>query len=78
MKVAIITGGTMEFDLDAITDQLEIVADWRDDLRARINRAVLVFLYDDVDADLDALAAEVASFRRVCACLAWRDKDWAS
>jgi hypothetical protein len=51
------------------------LAAWRDDLRARIARAQLIYELHDTEFDFGELADEVAAFRRVCACLAWRDGD---
>jgi hypothetical protein len=53
-------------------EQLAVIADWKDYLHLRIAITELVFLYEDADVDLDALKAEVALFKKVCARLAWR------
>jgi hypothetical protein len=59
--------------LDERTEQLEIIADWRDDLTIRIRRARLAFELVGLDvAEQDRLIAEVEEFRRTCRCLAWR------
>lgn len=53
-------------------DTLEDVADWKDDLRARIAQRELIFELVDFDAPFDDLAAEVEAFKRVCRALKWR------
>jgi hypothetical protein len=55
-------------DLDA----LEAIADWRDDLFARIRRAQLRFELIGLDGEeIDALAAEATAFKRCCRGLTW-------
>lgn len=50
---------------------LAVIADWRDDLLSRIRRADLRFEFIGLDADeLEALAAEAATFKQVCVALA--------
>jgi hypothetical protein len=50
---------------------LEAIADWRDDLRSRIRRAHLRFEFIGLDAqEQEALAVEVAAFKRVSTALA--------
>jgi hypothetical protein len=61
--------------LDAVTDQLAAVADWKARLRQDIARAQLVFELVDIDTDTAGLEAEVALFTRVCTCLAWRGRS---
>ena len=47
-------------------DTLEIVADWREDLTARIRRARLCQEFDGVDPEaIMALSAETESFKRL-------------
>jgi hypothetical protein len=51
-------------------ETLELVADWKDDLRARLARAMLV--YETIGAgreDVIALGAEVQAFTGVCQAL---------
>ena len=51
---------------------LETVADWQDDLNARINRAQLRFELIGFDIDEQrALYAEGQAFKRVCRALAY-------
>ena len=68
--------GTVYLDaldrLNAAKDTLEVIAEWRVDLTARIRRAQLIFLFHDCETDIQPLIEEVAAFKRVCACLAWR------
>jgi hypothetical protein len=59
------------FDIDATTDILSVIANQRDDLRRRL-RFELVGLDD---GELDQLVDQIAEFRRVCACLAWRGEE---
>jgi hypothetical protein len=49
----------------------QVLAAWRQRLRDEIARAQLVFELADTDVDIEGLEAEVALFKRVCACLAW-------
>ena len=57
-------------DLDRLTDDLEIVADWRDELRCRIRRAQFRFEYVGLAIEeQDSLAAEVEAFKQVCRAL---------
>ena len=57
--------------LNAVTDDLACMADWRDDLAARLWRAQVCFEYVALDADeLDHLAEEVHAFHAVCFALA--------
>jgi len=54
-------------------EQLEFVADWKDELTAKIRRAQLSFELVGLHPDeVELLAAEVAAFKKVCCCLAWR------
>jgi hypothetical protein len=59
-------------DLDATTEQLSFVADWKADLQRRIHRAQLIFMLLDVDHDFGSLAEEVQQFKRICRALSWR------
>ena len=50
--------------------ELEIVADWREDLHARIARARLRQEYGSIHPDdIIALGAETEDFKRVCCAL---------
>ena len=51
---------------------LELIADWRDELTARIARETLIFEFADCTRgeEFDALEAEVALFNRVCLAIA--------
>ena len=54
-------------DVDRLTDDLEVIADWQDDLRSRIARATLRFELIGLDpAEQQKLEAEVQEFKRVC------------
>jgi hypothetical protein len=54
-------------DVDRLTDDLEAIADWRDDLRSRIARATLRFDLIGLDSsEQQELEAEVQEFKRVC------------
>ncbi len=53
-------------------ERLSLIADWQDDLRMKIARAEMIFQLHDCEFDFQPLADEVAAFKRVCACLAWR------
>jgi hypothetical protein len=61
------------FDIDAHVEQLEIIADWREDLTRRARRAPLCFELIGLDADEDErLKAEVSDFVCCCRALMWR------
>ena len=54
-------------DVDRLTDDLEAIADWQDDLRSRIARATLRFDLIGLDPnEQEELEAEVQEFKRVC------------
>jgi hypothetical protein len=56
---------------DQLVADLAVIADWRDDLLSRIQRADLRFEFIGLDAgELEALAAETATFTQVCIALA--------
>jgi len=56
--------------LNRLTDDLEAIADWRDDLHSRIIRASLRFELVGLDEEeQDALAREVSAFAQVCRCM---------
>jgi hypothetical protein len=56
-------------------DQLELIADWKDDLRSRIDRARLRFELIGLGPDeQEQLEDEVQQFKRVCAYIAWSMK----
>jgi hypothetical protein len=52
---------------------LEVIADWGDELEGKVRRAAFIFELVDVDAvDVDALTNEIATFKAVCRALAAR------
>jgi hypothetical protein len=54
-------------DVDRLTDDLEAIADWQDDLRSRIARATLRSELVGLDpSEQEELEAEVQEFKRVC------------
>jgi hypothetical protein len=54
-------------DVDRLTDDLKVIADWQDDLRSRIARAMLRFDLIGLDpSEQEELEAEVQEFKRVC------------
>jgi hypothetical protein len=54
-------------DVDRLTDDLKAIADWQDDLRSRIARAMLRFDLIGLDhSEQEELEAEVQEFKRVC------------
>ena len=56
--------------LENLTDDLEVIADWRDELRTKIQRAHLRFEFIGLDAEeQDQLNAEVEQYLEVCRCL---------
>jgi hypothetical protein len=56
--------------LQSIIEDLETIADWRDDLGSKVRRASLRFEFCGLDADEQGqLAAEVKTFNDVCRCL---------
>jgi len=58
--------------LDERAEQLRVIADWRDELTARIRRARLAFELVGLDpAEQDRLVAEAEEFGRVCRSLVW-------
>jgi hypothetical protein len=58
--------------LDRRTEALEVIANWRDELRERIARAKLRFELVGLDnEEQQALVAEICDFKRICRCLAW-------
>ena len=59
------------FDIKGVTETLNIIADKRDELRGRIRYAQLCFELNDAEIDTGQLAADVAEFKRLCACLSW-------
>jgi len=57
-------------DLRRLTRDLETIADWLDDLRARIDRAHLRFQVVGLEREeQEELEAEVLKFKQVCAAL---------
>ena len=57
--------------IEQLLADLAVIADWRNDLLSRIQRAHLRFEFIGLDADeQEALAAEVATFKQVCLALA--------
>jgi hypothetical protein len=56
--------------LERLTDDLEAIADWRDDLARRLRCAHLRFEFISLDpGEQEQLEAEVAAFRQVCRAL---------
>ena len=54
-------------EVDRLTDDLEAIADWQDDLRSRIARAMLRFDLIGLDPnEQEELEAEVQEFKSVC------------
>ena len=55
-------------DVDRLTDDLDAIADWQDDLRSRIARATAPLRADriSIHAEQEELEAEVQEFKRVC------------
>ena len=64
--------GSLHGDLEQHICHLEVIAEWRDDLLARIAREILIFEFGDCTRreEFDALEAEVALFNRVCLAIA--------
>lgn len=59
-------------DVDRLTDDLEAIADWQDDLRSTIARALTRFeLVGLSDAEWDTLIAEVEEFKRLCRAISF-------
>jgi hypothetical protein len=68
--VKLIDATAIAHDIDATTDTLETIADWKDNLRARIARARLRFELVRLDEDKqDELVNEVEQFKNVCRAL---------
>jgi hypothetical protein len=58
---------------EQLVADLEIIADWCDELKGKVRRAAFIFELVDVDAvDVDALTNEIATFKAVCYALAAR------
>jgi len=59
-------------DFEQRVHDLEVIADWRDELTARIARERLIYEFADCTKReaFDALEAEVALFNRVCLAIA--------
>jgi hypothetical protein len=59
-------------DVDRLTDDLKAIADWQDDLRSRIARALTRFeLVGLSDVEWDTLIAEVEEFKRLCRAISF-------
>jgi hypothetical protein len=57
-------------DVRQLTRDLEIIADWREDLASRLSRAWLRFDHCGIsDEEVQALSDEVAYFARLCRSL---------
>jgi hypothetical protein len=63
---------TARANLDRLTEQLKVVADWKDDLQQQIARRQLIFELAAVGGEQNRLIAEVECFKRCCKALAWR------
>jgi hypothetical protein len=58
-------------DIDAFTDILAIIADWRDELQTKLERAVLRFEVSGLTPEEQALLSqEVFAFVSLCSALA--------
>jgi hypothetical protein len=58
-------------DLEQRIADLEVIADWRDELQSKIRRAILRFEFVGLDnEEQQELQAEVEFFKRTCRCLA--------
>jgi len=58
------------FDLEQRIADLEVIADWRDELQSKIRCAILRFEFVGLDAEeQDELVAEVETFKQICRCL---------
>jgi hypothetical protein len=56
-------------------EDLEALADWRDELQSRIRRSQLIFEFVDCYHRDETLAAEVKMFKEVCEGLAGSRKE---
>jgi hypothetical protein len=52
-------------------EDLETIADWREDLLRRIRQRQLIFELVTIGGEQDSLRAEVETFKRCCRALAW-------
>ena len=72
----LIDGVLVDFDPDRESialDALETIADWKEDLGAKIRRALLHLELAGLEPErIDELVEEVAAFKKCCRCLAWR------
>ena len=71
----LIDGVVVDLDLDHAIDldALEAIADWKEDLRARIRCAQLRLELAGLEPErVDEFVEEVAAFKKCCRCLAWR------
>jgi phage shock protein A len=64
-------------DFERRIDDLELMADWRDELTARIARETLIFEFADYTRreEFDALEAEVSLFNQVCRAITASNED---
>ncbi len=54
-------------DLEQRVADLEVIADWRDEIQSKIRRAILRFEFLGLDVEeQQALQAEVETFKRTC------------
>jgi hypothetical protein len=57
-------------DVRELTRDLQIIADWREDLTSRLYRVWLRFENCGIsDEEVQALSDEVADFAKLCSCL---------
>jgi hypothetical protein len=60
-------------DVDALSDQLESICIWKEDIEKRIAIAQFRFELLDVNHDLSELEGEAEEFCRACRTLMWRE-----
>ena len=71
-KPQIRSGAATIFDITAVTDDLASIAEWKENLQARIGQAELTFMYADCNQDISQLQAEAETFAGVCRAIGWR------
>jgi hypothetical protein len=59
-------------DIEVLGTIADCIADWKEDLQARISRAGLRFELLDAELDFSDLQEEVADFVRACRAVMWR------
>jgi hypothetical protein len=62
----------ISFDIEGLTANLAVIADWKQELLNKIERTKLIFQLHDCNTDIEPLLEEVAAYKRCCRALSWR------